>query len=154
MRKKTHLIAAGIIAAVLAAGPAFAGESCETEGKSSGWNKDKMEKQLKDLNLTEDQEKKLKESKESFREQASTLRAQLKEKRQALHGALSKAGVTRQEIEPLVAEMKALQSRMMDQRIEGIFKIKEILTPEQFEKLQAKKAERMKSGKMKRGHKE
>jgi Spy/CpxP family protein refolding chaperone len=100
----------------------------------------------KELNLTPDQEARLKEAKETHRAQIEKLRLALKEKRKALRDELSKPGVTRQSVEPLVAEIKAMEAGLTDQRIQGIFAVKEILTPEQFARLQAGKEARHKKG--------
>ena len=148
MKKIIGIVIVMILIAALTGTAAFAEMGCDAKCQLDSRHKDKMEAVAKELGLTAGQEKALKESKEAFRAQVQGLRAQLKEKRQALKAELSKPGVTRQQVEPIVAEMKALQSRMVDQRIDGIFKIKEILTPEQFTKLQAMKGKREHSGKI------
>jgi Spy/CpxP family protein refolding chaperone len=44
--------------------------------------------------------------------------------------------VTVASVQPLVNEIKSLQTQIIDGRISGIFAVKEILTPEQFAKFQ------------------
>jgi len=153
MKKKLFMLIAVLLVTAIVAGDAFAYFGCDTKGQRDSRHKDKIEAIKKDLNLTADQEKALKESKEAFRVQAKDLRLKLKEKRQLLQAELSKPGVTRQQVEPIVAEIKALQSDTIEQKVNGILKIKEILTPEQFAKLQAKKEAKHKPGNMKRGYK-
>ena len=57
-------------------------------------------------------------------------------------------------MEPILAEIKKLQSDMADKRADGIFSVKGILSPEQFAKLQSMKEKRMQDGNKKRGGKE
>lgn len=140
MKKKIHVIIAVFIVVMIVAGNAFAYFDCDAKGRSgSRHNRDKMKNVAKELSLTADQEKRLEESKEAFRSRAKDLRIKLKEKHGLLQAELSKPGITRQQAEPIVNEIKALQSEMVEHRVNGIFKTKEILTPEQFAKLQAKK---------------
>jgi Spy/CpxP family protein refolding chaperone len=57
---------------------------------------------------------------------------------------LKDPAVTRAKVEPLVNEIKSLQGQLIDQRIGGIFAVKEILTPEQiaqFNQLMEKRKE-------------
>lgn len=154
MKKKIFMVIAVFLVTAIVSGDAFAYFGCNTKGRGDSKHKDKIEAIKKDLNLTADQEKALKESKEAFRGQAKDLRLKLKEKHQLLRTELSKPGVTRQQVEPIVAEIKTLQSDMVEQRVSGILKIKEILTPEQFAKLQARKETNYKHCNMKHGRKE
>ena len=48
----------------------------------------------------------------------------------------NQAKENQQKIEPLANEIKSLQAQLIDSRINGIFAVKEILTPEQFAKFQ------------------
>jgi len=52
-----------------------------------------------------------------------------------------------------MAEIKRLQANMVDKRVDGIFKVKEILTPEQFAKLETMKDKRMEAVNKRRGGK-
>ena len=60
----------------------------------------------------------------------------LKEKRKALYQELEKYDGDQAKIASLAAEVKALLAKKVDSRVESILAMKQILTPEQFEKLQ------------------
>ena len=98
---------------------------------------------FKDFNLTPEQKAKLKAQHEAKRESSKALREQLKTKMLALHEAISKPGAKRVDVNGLVEEVNALKGQMFAERIDGIFAMKEVLTPEQFAKMQAKHKEWM-----------
>ena len=89
----------------------------------------------KELNLTPEQQKKLEENRQAQREKTSQLRTAMKEKERQLQQTLKDPAVTRANVEPLVNKIKSLQAQLIDQRVSGIFAVKEILTPEQITKL-------------------
>ncbi len=149
MRQKITLIMVTLLIVTMAAGTAFARGGCSRAGKGERGHKGRMEMMCKKLGLTEDQEARLKSVKEANREAMGNLRLALKEKQGTLREELSKPGVTRQAVEPLVAEVKALEAGLTEARIDGIFKVKEVLTPEQFARLQAGKGPKHKEGIMK-----
>lgn len=87
---------------------------------------------FKELNLTPEQQQKLGENRKAQREKTAQLRQAVKEKREELRKGLESATVTRAAVEPLVGEIKSLVAQLIDNRLNGIFAVKEILTPEQF----------------------
>jgi len=91
---------------------------------------------LKELNLTSEQEQKLQENRQAQRQQALGLANALKVEREKLEQAIKSYSVTRAEVEPTVTAIKSLQAQSIEQRINGIFAVKGILTPEQFAKFQ------------------
>ena len=98
---------------------------------------------FKDLNLTPEQKTKLKAQRESKKESMRALREQMKAKMQALHDEISKPGSKRADVDALLSEVNALKGQMFSNMIDGVFAMKEVLTPEQFAKMQAKHQERM-----------
>lgn len=94
------------------------------------------ERIFKELNLTQEQQKKLEENRKAQGEEIAKLRATIKEKQTKLQEELKSPSVTRATVEPLVNEIKSLQAQLIEHRINGIFAVKEILTPEQFAKFQ------------------
>ena len=154
MKKKTQLIIGILIVSTLIAGSAFAENpnACSSD-KRGGHYKERKEAIARELNLTSEQEKFLKDTKSAHRAEMAGLSQALKAKKQELQNALAKPGVTRQQVEPIAAEIKGIQSQMVDCRIDGILKIKTILTPEQFQKLQSKHEEWRKDGHMKASEK-
>ena len=91
---------------------------------------------FKELNLTQEQQKKLEENQKAQREEMTKLRSAIKEKQAKLQEELKNIAVTRAAVEPLVNEIKSLQAQLIELRIKGIFTVKKILTPEQFAKFQ------------------
>lgn len=131
-----------VIAALIAGAFLTAGQGAyafDKEGKNGPDQEKKHEemfdKMTKDLNLTADQQAKLKANKEAQRAKMTQLREAMKANRAKFKEAVNKPGVTRASLEPVIAETKALESQMVDQRVDSILAIKAILTPEQFEKM-------------------
>jgi Spy/CpxP family protein refolding chaperone len=94
------------------------------------------DKIFKELNLTPDQQNKIEANRSAQRAELSKLRQQIGEKQAKLQEELRNPAVTRASVEPLVNDLKSLHARMIDQRINGIFAVKDILTPEQFARFQ------------------
>lgn len=151
MKNMNKYIIGMVVISALITGPAYAEGSgaCPTcEGK--GFHKDKGEGITRQLNLTAEQDKLLKDSKAAHRAEMEQLMKALKEKRQELKDALAKSGVTKEQVDPIASQIKGLQAQMVDRRIDGILKVKGILTPEQFQKLQAMKEVRQSKRRAKR----
>jgi Spy/CpxP family protein refolding chaperone len=83
-----------------------------------------------------------------------TLKSALKEKKRELQEAIAKPDTTKQQVEPILAQIKKLQGDMADKRVDGIFVIKGILNPEQFAKLESMKEKKMRGEHKERGGKE
>lgn len=88
----------------------------------------------KELNLTPEQQKKMEENRKAQREKTMQLHTAMKEKQAKLQEDLQNPAVTRATLEQLVSEIKSLQAQLIDERVNGIFAVKAILTPEQFTK--------------------
>lgn len=88
----------------------------------------------KELNLTKEQEDRLVANRKMQREKMSQLMAAMKEKQVKLREQLKDPTVTRAAIKPLANEIKSLQAQLIESRINGIFAVREILTPEQVTK--------------------
>ena len=149
MKKKTQLIIGMLVVSALIAGYAFCETGTCSSSQGKGWHGQKKEAIARELSLTPEQDKLLKDAKESNRAQMAELGKALKAKREELQGALAKSEATGTQVEPIAAEIKRLQSQMVDRKIDGILKVKEILTPEQFQKMQNKHEEWRKDGHMK-----
>jgi Spy/CpxP family protein refolding chaperone len=139
MKRKMALIVSVLVVSVFMASGAFCWDGGCNSSKGDGRYKDRCADVTKDLNLTAEQEKLLKDSKTAHRAEMEAVMKTLKAKRQELKDVLSKPGVTKDQVAPVAAEIKALQAQVVDRRIDGIFTIKNILSPEQFQKLQAMK---------------
>jgi len=139
MKPKFNMIVLAVLICFVATGTAFAWGGCGRADRPGRDHKGRMEEMAKELGLTPEQQTKLEAAKETHRAEMEGLHTALKEKREALKAELSKPGVTRQAVEPLVAEIKNIEARLTDMRIDGIFTVKGILTPEQLAKLEAGK---------------
>lgn len=107
--------------------------------KKTGYRHERQkgeERFLKDLNVMPEQKEKLKAHREAQKEKDRVLREQIQDKMQVLHAEFGKANVDRAQVNALVAEINNLKGQLFSQHTEGIFAMKEILTPEQFAKMQ------------------
>lgn len=119
------------------------------DSKDSPRAKAMKEEMKKELGITPEQEKLLDAQREACSKEGDTFRKDMKSKKDELKDAISKPGVTRAQVEPIVAELKALEAQKIDRRVNSILAIKAILTPEQFAKLEAMKEKHMKEWKEK-----
>ncbi len=146
------------IAIITACGWVFSGPIAyaESAGDQDAGSKGKYEQRkgegfFKDLNLTAEQKEKLKTYRESQKEKNQAVREQLKTKMQALHEAMTQPEVDQAKINGLVAEINTLKGQLFAQHVEGLLGMKEVLTQEQFNKLQERRQER-KNGKHGKRH--
>jgi Spy/CpxP family protein refolding chaperone len=91
----------------------------------------------KELNLTPEQNQQLKAQRQQTRQTARELQEKIRTKRGELREALDKKDVDRNAVNKIIADLKELQGSMLEQRVDSILKMKTILTPEQFTKLQS-----------------
>lgn len=124
----------GLLAAMLIA-PTFAEDSASGV-KPAADNENRYEAAANRLNLSTDQKEKIKAMRQNQKQQMTELRQALKEKRQKLKNELNNPGATRASIAPLANDIKTILAQMVDHRIDGILAAKEILTPDQFSRLQ------------------
>ena len=96
-------------------------------------NKDKREQLIRQLNLTPQQEAQIKQLQTLNRQKVKELFLRLKEKRKELADELDKARSSPIKIKALIADLKDIQGRLIEQRVEDVLKMKEILTPEQYQ---------------------
>lgn len=155
--KKITVLMVMAAAAMLIAGSAFAwggGREGFGKGDKDCPNAKEMRKEMKEeLGLTAEQEKQLEANREAHRAEAKAMHDAMKAKKDELKAAIAKPGAARAQVEPIAGQLKALEARMTDKKIDGIFAVKAILTPEQFAKLEAMKGERAKERKGKHGDK-
>ena len=141
MKTKIKVVVAAALFLAFLAGTAYAeGGACPIKHDKGSHSK-KFDDLTSKLGLTPEQAKLLKEAKAAHRETTAALCDEIKGKHKALKEALSAPGVTRQQVEPAANELKALQARLIDNRIDGILKIKSILTPEQYKKMNEMKGD-------------
>ena len=88
-----------------------------------------------ELGLSPEQKAQLKEQRFQAKYNQVEMRNKLKLKELELRHELEKEAINQEAITGIVAELKELQGMIIEQRIDSILKMKEVLTPEQFEKL-------------------
>ncbi|MDO9542682.1 MAG: periplasmic heavy metal sensor [Kiritimatiellia bacterium] len=126
-----------------------AGDNFNAE-QQPGDNEARFEATANQLNLNEEQKEKIKALRQNQREQVQALLQQLQAKRQQMRSELNKLAATRASIAPLVAEIKDIQAKMVDLRIDNIFAIKAMLNSDQFNKLQQFQQQKMGQGRDRR----
>ena len=149
MKTSINRVAAVIVVAIFIAGNAFAGTACGAQAQHDK-NLKAKDAFTRELNLNADQQKRLEQEKTANREAMEALRSALKEKHRELQDAIARPNATKEQVEPILTQIKKLQSDMADKRVDGIFAVKGILSPEQFAKLQSMKEKRMQDGRKKR----
>ncbi len=128
--KKIKLIIIGLAVVFLATSTVYAqmpGHRQKPADESRG-------RMARELNLTQEQQVKLETNRKAQRQEVDKLLTAINEKQAKLGEELKKPGVTRASIQPLANETKSLQAQLIDSRINGILAVKQILTPEQFDK--------------------
>jgi Spy/CpxP family protein refolding chaperone len=128
-------LAASAISAFLFCSAVYAEEGAgkwQHEGKMH--HEMDFSKMGKDLNLSPEQENKLKENREAHRAQMESLYSQIKTKREEIRTELGKAEFDENKIRQIHAELKDLRSQAEDMRLNAIIEVRKILTVEQFNK--------------------
>jgi len=128
---KQMMILAAIALGLVFSGTANAKMFEEAEGRP---NKDKRNQVIQQLNLTPQQEAQINQLQRLNRQKAKELFLRLNEKRRELADELDKARTSPIKIRALIAELKDIQGRLIEQRVDDVLKMKEILTPEQYQK--------------------
>jgi Spy/CpxP family protein refolding chaperone len=103
----------------------------------------------KTLNLTSEQQEKVKKHQSTNMEKGAELRNKLRDKNSELKAELDKPQINRNRVNALVAEIKTLMGVQLEQRVDNIIFMKQILTPEQFKQMQEQinaKVKEMKKG--------
>ncbi len=137
--KKTILLVAGII--FLLSSTLYAQRDYDKrEGKErcSVNVEGKFEKLTEELGLTAEQEAKLKEERKEFMKKNKDLMRRMRSKREELKQELEKPNIDRAKVGTIINDLKNLTGEKLESRIDKIISMKSTLTPEQFEKLQAK----------------
>jgi Spy/CpxP family protein refolding chaperone len=106
----------------------------------------KFEKHLKELNLTPEQKTQLDTQRAAQREAMETIRQSIETKHQELRAEIDKETTEKAKIDSIAVELKNLEAQRIDQEIKGNLRMKEVLTPDQFKKLNAIR-EKRKEGK-------
>jgi len=156
MKKITVYLSIAVL--LVAAQPAYGQSACEGGGmkmqKEGGGGK--FHAILEEMDLKPEQREQLWEQRAENREKMKEVNAALREERRSLRKELQKSDSSEQLIQNIVSKMKELEGERIDRRVDNFLKMKEILTPEQFQKMcqmkkQAKHRKRGRHGKGSRG---
>ncbi|MDD5347097.1 MAG: Spy/CpxP family protein refolding chaperone [Candidatus Omnitrophica bacterium] len=93
---------------------------------------------FKELNLTPEQQQKLFGQRSFQEKQRAVLREKMSVLRKEMTAELNKEKTDRKRLKVLVDRMKVLMGERIQHRVESILALKDILTPEQFKKLNEK----------------
>jgi len=113
---------------------------------------EKMNKLYDELNVSEEQRIKIKEARGAMHAKKKELREAMKAKRAALKEELEKDEVDKVRIDAMVDELVGLTGRVIRERVDGILKVKQILTKEQF-KIFVEKTKKFRKEQWKNRHK-
>jgi Spy/CpxP family protein refolding chaperone len=106
-----------------------------------------QEKMEKALGLSVEQSAKLKTMREALVVQQKASYEELKAKREALRVELEADSLNRGKIDGLVAEINTLQGKMNKDKVEQVYKVRDILTLEQFKKFKQLREKKQTEGK-------
>jgi len=84
------------------------------------------------LNLSEDQEKQLKDSRQKQIKAMKSIFEEIKSNREEFNAEIVKAAPDMNKIDDIQTQLKTIKSQMIDNHLISILEIKKILTPEQF----------------------
>jgi len=88
----------------------------------------------KDLNLTEEQTRKIQDYQKEMESQLSTIKSDLKQKRKKLLILIKEGNLNENMLDKQLKEISSLQGKLEKSVIQNIIKIKTLLTPEQLKK--------------------
>jgi Spy/CpxP family protein refolding chaperone len=89
-----------------------------------------------ELNLTAQQQDKIKSQKEENKQKTDLLKEQMRVKRLELKNEIVNANADTNKIKSLSNDIKNILGQLVDLRVDGILFLKQTLTPEQFAKFQ------------------
>ena len=93
----------------------------------------KIAAMVEKLNLSEEQKRLLKENRNQYQERMRALFQRMRERKQQLQNEIQKGEVNKGKVSQINDELKQIQARLTDLRLDSILEVKKILTVEQFE---------------------
>lgn len=95
---------------------------------------ERIEKMHEQLGLSDEQKAQLKEHRQTHRKEMKDVRKQMKDVRESIRQELQSPDLDEAKIKSLKNDLNELMTRMSDHKLEGVLKVRQILTPQQFEK--------------------
>ena len=118
---------------VFIAMPLVYAQDRDTDGGSPKWRPgQRIQEIYSQLDLTDIQKKQLEANKQQHRAKMEVARQEMKVNREQLHAELMKAQLDMPKINAIHREIKSLEARMEDDRLNSVLAVRSILTPEQF----------------------
>jgi Spy/CpxP family protein refolding chaperone len=105
------------------------------------------------LGLTPEQKSKIKVIRDEFRTRQMAIKNALNAKHEALRQELDGDVPVRAKAEPIVVEIKALQAQLIDNRVDVVFKLREIYSPKQIKMIKEHAAQQRKAMSIKKSGK-
>lgn len=131
-------------------GPGFEGD----EAKNGKGPEKHFQDMTEQLDLSKEQKEQLKTHYDQQKVRMKETGEALKTSRKALRDEMQNYNSDESTIKNTTAELKALQAQMLDQKVDGFLAMREILTPEQFQKMNDLREERRNQNREKmQGHK-
>ncbi|MBN1354073.1 MAG: periplasmic heavy metal sensor [Candidatus Omnitrophica bacterium] len=125
-----------VIATFLTASSAYAyHDGCEYQKHEKC---DKFERLSDELGLTDEQKTRLDKQKEVFKEKNIAFMDKIYAKNKELKAELEKPEIDRESVNNIIDDIQKLTGEKLRNRVDNILAMKNILTQEQFEKLQQK----------------
>jgi Spy/CpxP family protein refolding chaperone len=97
------------------------------------------------LGLTPEQKEKIRTIREEFKSRQLAIKNALNAKNEALRQELDGDKPVRAKAEPIVVEIKALQGQLTDNRVDVVFKLREIYTPKQIKLIKERSEQQRKA---------
>jgi Spy/CpxP family protein refolding chaperone len=142
MKNKTLLLGIITLACIFTGGNTMAEENAQRySGKEMGQrhkgDHERMSARMdSELNLSSEQKTRMQALREAFSPTEKAVREDLRSRQTALREMLDGNAPDRAAAETMAKEINALQNKLMANHIDHIFKVREILTPEQYKKLE------------------
>ncbi len=134
--RRVRWMALSVVVLLVVAGSAYAKQGPRMHKKAWQRVRERMEKMEKNL-FTEEQKQQLAKLRQHYRELQRKVRKEIAEARRELSKAISSGD--RQACDKIIDKVVSLQRKLLRYRVEFAFKVREILTPEQFQKWQEMK---------------
>lgn len=129
-------LAAVIAVTVFSQSGVYAGEIADAE-QYAAKREARFKKMSEELRLTPQQKEQLTKEREEFISRSKDLREKVRSARAGLKAELERPAPDKAKVNSLTAEIKDLVGRQIQNRVDKVMSMKEILTPEQFNKMKA-----------------
>lgn len=150
---RTLALAVVITVMIFSQSGVYAGETADTE-QYAAKREARFKKMSEELQLTPQQKEQLAKEREEFVSRSKDLREKIRSARAGLKAELEKSAPDKAKVNSLTAEIKDLVGRQIQNRVDKVMSMKQVLTPEQFNKMKASMKERKEDKRRKGGYKD